>query len=219
MSDNDRSLNDSKGLEIDLENSISMIEYGLDEDDCCSSDNQVQISNNSSPNFVAVVPVIEITNTNKDETFNNSNNDINKKKLFKKNSKVGKIIKMNNSNNTNDNNNNSSIDQFDSGYSMKDVNSTTNLLGLEESSITANAYLNEANSKYSFKINNNSNTLLINAGFNSNSQSSIEPNGRYCKDLDSIPLVSLTSKFYQIIYYCLKRYVNIIHKKLKFVYL
>ena len=199
MSDNDRSLNDSKGLELDLDNSISMIEYALDDDDCCSSDNQVQISNNSSPGFVAVVPVIEITNTNnKDETLkNNNNNSSNKNKIFKKNSKVGKA-NSNHSNNTIVKMNNNS-DQFDSGYSMKDVNSTTNLLGLDESSIiTSDSYLNVPKSKYSFQNNNhntnNNNTLLINAGFNSNSQSSIEPNGRYCKDVDSIPLVTLTSK-------------------------
>ncbi len=194
MSDNDRSLNDSKGLEMNLDNSNSIIEYALDDDDCCSSDNQVQTSNNSSPGFVAVVPVIEVTNTNKDQTSNS--NISNKKKLFNKNSKVTRMIN-NHINNTNVKLNSNNIsDQFDSGYSMKDVNSTTNLLGLDESSIVASdSYLNVPNSKYSFQNNQNNNTLLINAGFNSNSQSSIEPNGRYCKDVDSIPLVTLTSKF------------------------
>jgi hypothetical protein len=211
MSDNEKSLNDSNdnsksGLEIDFDE-LTTTEYclGDEESELSNSDNQVQLlSNNSSPGFVAVVPVIEINTENSSSLAKNHQNI----KAFKKNSKkvinqtANILSKMNNIKNECNLQESSSNNQFDSGYSMRDINSTTNLLGLDESSMVNNeAYLNVPNSnhKYSFKTNGtNSNTILINAGFNSNSQSSFHTNNRFSKDVDSIPLVRLTSKLLSI---------------------
>lgn len=75
---------------------------------------------------------------------------------------------------------------YDSAYSIKDVNSTANLLGLADSS----------ESELNYKINKtdvNMNQLRPLNKFNNVSQSSIETQSKFDMDADMIPLVVISN--------------------------
>lgn len=145
-----------------------------------------QMTVNSSPSLVAVVPEIQIIDLT-------SGNSVNIKKQRQQKSAIGSA---------------GSIDV----YSMRDVSSTTDLIALEDESESnsesikfsfstkPNGTSNTLNSSINGKIKANktkkqpskNTTLLIQSAFNSQSQSSIDANSVYVKDGDSIPLVRLT---------------------------
>jgi hypothetical protein len=189
-----------------------LIDHDYETDESVTKNTALESENSS---FVAVVPVIEVTSDNggpikltKSSNHSSNLNSMNKKAKSstaastKKSSKKKEksTVKQNNSTNPNTLIINQSV-----GYSIRDINSTTNLLGLDETSSLSDGYVNVPasplnNPKYSLGNNRNgSNTLLINTGFNSNSQSSMDSNGRYLKDPDSIPLVRLPRKLFQCI--------------------